>query len=79
MAVKQASAPAVSRARSASPVHVVCLEDGKRFKSLRRHLRRAHGLSPEDCRAKWTLPKTHPIVAPAYSAKRSPIAKEMGL
>lgn len=58
---------------------IVCLEDGQRFKSLRRHLRFAHGLSPEEYREKWKLPETYPMVAPAYSAKRSVLAKMSGL
>jgi predicted transcriptional regulator len=56
--------------------YVVCLEDGKRFKTLKGHLRAAHDLSPEQYRAKWALSADHPIVAPAYSARRSTMAKQ---
>lgn len=78
-AVTEAAKPAVPVSRSVVRGYVACLEDGKRFKFLKRHLRAAHGLSPEDYRAKWGLPKGHPLVAPAYSAKRSKIAKKLGL
>ncbi len=72
-----AVAPAVPRAKSVARGHVTCLEDGLRFKSLKRHLRSAHGLSPAEYRAKWGLPANHPIVAPSYSARRAAIAKEI--
>jgi predicted transcriptional regulator len=71
--------PAVSRAKSVGREFVVCLEDGLRFKSMKRHLEVAHGLSPETYRAKWQLAKDHPIVAPAYSKRRSAIAKQAKL
>ena len=58
---------------------IVCLEDGKRFKSLKRHLHSEHGLSPEDYREKWGLAKDYPMVAPAYADARSNLAKTMGL
>jgi predicted transcriptional regulator len=71
--------PAVSVKRSIAPDHLVCLEDGRRFKSLKRHLRTKYNLSPEDYRAKWNLPKDYPMVAPNYAKARSELAKQMGL
>jgi predicted transcriptional regulator len=71
--------PAVSIKKSITDDYLICLEDGRRFKSLKRHLRTKYNLSPEDYRAKWDLPKTYPMVAPAYAAARSNLAKEMGL
>jgi predicted transcriptional regulator len=71
--------PAVPIKRSIQPDHLVCLEDGRRFKSLKRHLRTKYNLSPEDYRAKWGLPKDYPMVAPNYAKARSELAKQMGL
>ena len=71
--------PAVSIRRSLGEDFLICLEDGRKFKSLKRHLRSRYGMSPEDYRAKWGLPKDYPMVAPSYSAARSAFAKEMGL
>ena len=71
--------PAVPVRRSITADYLVCLEDGRKFKSLKRHLRTKYDLSPEDYRAKWGLPKTYPMVAPAYAAARSNLAKQMGL
>jgi predicted transcriptional regulator len=71
--------PAVPPKRSVTPEHIVCLEDGKKFKSLRRHLRSQYGLSPEQYREKWGLPADYPMVAPNYAATRSALAKKMGL
>ena len=71
--------PAVSIKRSIQPDHLVCLEDGRKFKSLKRHLRTKYNLSPEDYRAKWGLPKDYPMVAPSYAKARSDLAKQMGL
>lgn len=71
--------PAVPVKKSVQPEFIVCLEDGKRFKSLKRHLRTAYGMTPDDYRAKWGLPDTYPMVAPAYAAQRSELAKNMGL
>jgi MucR family transcriptional regulator, transcriptional regulator of exopolysaccharide biosynthesis len=71
--------PAVAPAKSVGRGYVVCLEDGLRFKSLKRHLKVAHGMAPEAYRAKWRLSKDHPIVAPAYSQRRSAIAKQFKL
>lgn len=73
------AAPAVPIRRSITPDHIVCLEDGLKFKSLKRHLRTKYGLSPEDYRAKWGLPKDYPMVAPTYAEARSNLAKQMGL
>ena len=71
--------PAVPVRRSITPDHLVCLEDGKTFKSLKRHLRTKYNMSPEEYRAKWGLPKDYPMVAPNYAAARSALAKNMGL
>lgn len=72
-------APAVSIRKSISDDYLICLEDGRKFKSLKRHLRSAYNMTPNDYRAKWGLPKTYPMVAPGYAAARSALAKEMGL
>jgi len=71
--------PAVSVRRSITPDYLVCLEDGRKFKSLKRHLRTKYNLSPEDYRAKWGLAKDYPMVAPNYAKARSDLAKQMGL
>ena len=71
--------PAVSPRKSITPDYLVCLEDGKRFKSLKRHLRTHYGLSPEEYREKWGLPSDYPMVAPNYAQARSNLAKQMGL
>ncbi len=71
--------PAVSLKRSITPDYLICLEDGRKFKSLKRHLRTKYNLSPEDYRAKWGLPKDYPMVAPNYAQARSDLAKQMGL
>ncbi len=71
--------PAVPVKKSVTPDAIVCLEDGKKFKSLKRHLRTDHNLSPEEYRAKWGLPRDYPMVAPNYAASRSELAKKMGL
>jgi predicted transcriptional regulator len=70
--------PAVPIRKSITPDYLVCLEDGKRFKSLRRHLR-LHGLTPEQYREKWGLSSDYPMVAPNYSTQRSALAKKIGL
>lgn len=72
-------APAVSIKKSLQPDHLVCLEDGRKFKSLKRHLRTKYNMTPEQYRAKWGLPKDYPMVAPDYAASRSALAKSMGL
>jgi len=71
--------PAVPIRKSISPDFLTCLEDGRKFKSLKRHLRTKYDLSPEDYRAKWGLPKDYPMVAPNYAKARSELAKSMGL
>ena len=72
-------APAVSIKKSVGHDFIICLEDGRKFKSLKRHLRTKFGMTPEDYRAKWNLPKDYPMVAPAYAEARSNLAKQMGL
>lgn len=71
--------PAVSIKKSVTDDYIVCLEDGRKFKSLKRHLQSAYGLSPEQYRAKWNLPREYPMVAPAYANKRSELARRIGL
>lgn len=71
--------PAVPVKKSITPDHLVCLEDGKAFKSLKRHLRTRYNLSPEQYREKWGLPADYPMVAPNYSETRSRLAKDNGL
>jgi predicted transcriptional regulator len=71
--------PAVSIKKSITPDHLVCLEDGKKFKSLRRHLRSQYNMTPEQYREKWGLPPDYPMVAPNYAAERSQLARQMGL
>ena len=73
------SKPAVSVKKSVMPDHIVCLEDGKKFKSLKRHLRTRYNMNPEQYREKWGLAPDYPMVAPNYAAARSHLAKEMGL
>jgi len=72
-------APAISIKKSITPEFLICLEDGKKFKSLKRHLRTAYDMTPEDYRARWGLPADYPMVAPAYAEARSALAKKMGL
>ena len=71
--------PAVSAKKSITPEYLVCLEDGKRFKSLKRHLRTQYNMTPEQYREKWGLPADYPMVAPNYAVARSQLAKKMGL
>jgi predicted transcriptional regulator len=71
--------PAVSVKKSITPDYLVCLEDGKKFKSLKRHLRTQYSMTPEQYREKWSLPPDYPMVAPNYAAARSKLAKDMGL
>ena len=71
--------PAVPIKRSIRPDYVICLEDGKKLKMLKRYLRSSYGMTPEDYRAKWGLPSDYPMVAPAYAKKRSAFAKQIGL
>jgi predicted transcriptional regulator len=71
--------PAVPVRKSVAADYIICLEDGKKFKSLKRHLRTHYNLSPEEYREKWGLPADYPMVAPNYSATRSKLAKDNGL
>ncbi|WP_172123188.1 MucR family transcriptional regulator [Devosia sp. 919] len=73
------AAPAVPIEKSITHDHLICLEDGKKFKSLKRHLQTKFNMTPEEYRAKWGLPGDYPMVAPGYSAKRSQLAKNSGL
>ena len=77
--VSESKKPAVPIKKSVTPDYIVCLEDGKQFKSLKRHLSTHHGLTPDEYRAKWGLPADYPLVAPNYAAARSALAKSMGL
>ena len=84
--VQNASEPVVEELKPAVPIkksvtnqYIICLEDGKKFKSLKRHLRTHFDLTPEEYRAKWGLPVDYPMVAPGYAAARSELAKKMGL
>jgi predicted transcriptional regulator len=70
--------PAVTVGRSVTRNRIVCLEDGKTFKALKRHLRTAHDLTPDEYRTKWGLRDSYPMVAPGYSVRRSELAKKMG-
>ena len=78
-AAQQKLEPAVPIKKSVTANYVVCLEDGKRHKMLRRHLAAAHGMTPAEYRKKWGLPADHPIVAPNYAKQRSEMAKKIGL
>jgi predicted transcriptional regulator len=71
--------PAVSPRRSITPDYIICLEDGGKFKSLKRHLRAKYDMSPDEYRTKWGLASDYPMVAPSYAEARSKLAKEMGL
>ena len=71
--------PAVSVRKSVGEDYLICLEDGKKFKSLKRHLRTKYDMTPEEYREKWGLPVDYPMVAPGYSKQRSKLAKQMGL
>lgn len=71
--------PAIPVKKSVTDDYIVCLEDGKKFKSLKRHLRAKYDMTPEEYREKWGLPYDYPMVAPSYARKRSKLAKQMGL
>ena len=71
--------PAVNPKRSVTRDYIVCLEDGKKFKSLKRHLMSHYGLTPQEYREKWGLPPDYPMVAPSYAEQRSKLARKMGL
>ena len=74
-----AAKPAIAVKKSVTADFIVCLEDGKKFKSLKRHLRTQYNMTPEQYRDKWSLPPDYPMVAPNYAAARSQLAKQMGL
>ena len=71
--------PAVPIKKSITPDYIICLDDGKKFKSLKRHLRTQYDMTPEEYRERWSLPPDYPMVAPNYAAARSQLAKKMGL
>ncbi|MGE3147949.1 MAG: MucR family transcriptional regulator [Pseudorhodoplanes sp.] len=75
----EALKPAIAVRKSVMPDYIVCLEDGKKFKSLKRHLRTQYNMTPEQYRDKWGLPPDYPMVAPNYAEARSQLAKKMGL
>lgn len=74
-----AQKPAISVRKSVTPDYIICLEDGKKLKMLKRYLRTRYGMSPEEYRGKWGLPADYPLVAPNYAARRSEFAKKIGL
>ena len=76
---EQGQEPAVAIKKSVTADYIICLEDGKKFKSLKRHLRTRYGMSPDEYRQKWGLPHDYPMVAPNYAKERSNLAKRMGL
>ena len=78
-AAPAALTPAVPVKKSVFPDFIVCLEDGKRLKMLKRHLHTSYGMTPADYRAKWNLPADYPMVAPSYASHRSTLAKSIGL
>jgi|SRR5947209_10392005 predicted transcriptional regulator len=75
----EAQKPAIAVKKSLNNDYIICLEDGKKFKSLKRHLRTQYNMSPEEYREKWGLPPDYPMVAPNYAKARSNLAKQMGL
>jgi len=77
--IEEKLTPAVAIKKSITAEYIISLEDGKKFKSLKRHLRTAYDMSPEQYRARWGLPSDYPMVAPAYAEARSNLAKKMGL
>jgi predicted transcriptional regulator len=79
VAAPEAQMPAVPIKKSIANDHLICLEDGKKFKSLKRHLRTNHNMTPEEYRQKWHLASDYPMVAPAYAKARSALAVSMGL
>jgi predicted transcriptional regulator len=76
---QEALKPVVPIRRSVTPDYIICLDDGKKLKMLKRHLRTTYGMTPDDYRAKWGLPADYPMVAPNYAAQRSAFAKQIGL
>ncbi len=79
VAVAEAPKPAVPAKKSITNEFIICLEDGRKFKSLKRHLRTQYNMSPDEYREKWGLPPDYPMVAPNYAKARSNLAKQMGL
>jgi len=77
--IPEAPKPAVPVKKSIHPEYLICLEDGKKFKSLKRHLRSQYNMTPDQYREKWSLPADYPMVAPNYAAARSRLARQMGL
>ena len=77
--VSEPAKPAVPPKKSITNDYIICLEDGRKFKSLKRHLRTQYNMSPEQYREKWALPADYPMVAPAYAKARSALAKQMSL
>jgi predicted transcriptional regulator len=78
-APKEELTPAIPIKKSITPDYLICLDDGKKFKSLKRHLRTKYNLTPDEYRARWNLPSNYPMVAPNYAQARSALAKTMGL
>jgi predicted transcriptional regulator len=78
-AVEERPEPAVSVRKSITPDYLICLEDGKKLKMLKRHLKTSYNLSPEEYRERWGLPSDYPMVAPNYAVQRSKLAKQIGL
>lgn len=76
--VEEVLIPAVPVKKSVTTDYIVCLEDGKKFKTLKRHLKTAYGMTPDDYRAKWGLPKEYPMTSPSYARRRADVAKEIG-
>ncbi len=79
VAAQKPAKPVVSIRKSVTPDYIICLNDGKKFKMLKRHLRTTYNLTPEEYRARWGLPADYPMVAPKYAAWRSAFAKKIGL
>jgi MucR family transcriptional regulator, transcriptional regulator of exopolysaccharide biosynthesis len=79
VAAPEVAKPAVPPKKSVTNDYIICLEDGEKFKSLKRHLRTRYNLSPEEYREKWNLPSDYPMVAPSYAKTRSVLARKMGL
>eukprot|EP01012_Entosiphon_sulcatum_P003876 TRINITY_DN11399_c0_g1_i1.p2 TRINITY_DN11399_c0_g1~~TRINITY_DN11399_c0_g1_i1.p2 ORF type:complete len:137 (+),score=31.55 TRINITY_DN11399_c0_g1_i1:226-636(+) len=77
--VKSEQTPAVPIKKSVTPEYIVCLEDGKKLKMLKRHLKTVYDMSPDEYRAKWNLPPEYPMVAPNYAKARSEMATKLGL
>ena len=77
--VEESLKPAVPVRRSVTPEHIICLEDGKKLRMLKRHLRTAYNMTPSEYRTKWGLPADYPMVAPNYAKQRSEFAKRIGL